>query len=112
MTISKIDLKPSTLGSTAAYGSVTFDDMLSINVKVQKGGSNGVFVSWPQYQDKEKAWKNYLFFTDRDVKDGFDNEIMKSFNDTIGLGAPQETSKPEAKVETKTDKPKRKVTFS
>ena len=108
MKVTKVDLKTSDFAGTAAFGSVTFDDMVSINIKIQKGGSNGVFVSWPQYKAKDDTWKNFIFFPERDDKDAIENEIMKEFNNQIGIDkSPKADTPPEEKKE----KPKRKVTF-
>jgi DNA-binding cell septation regulator SpoVG len=112
MNITNIQLKAANFPGAAAFGTVTFDDIFDIQVRIAKGGASGVFVAWPSYHDKkDDKWKSITFIKDKDVRNEWETEIMAKFNDEIGI-TPSTPKEEEPPPPTETKKPARKVNFT
>ena len=80
MEITKVNLKPSTKGIAKAYGRVTFDGLLTVDVTIMEK-DQGPWVSFPGYKNqKDQKWYSSVFIEGKDEDTKIKSRILSEYH--------------------------------
>lgn len=83
MKVTNVKLFPSKTPKTKAYGSVTFDGEVQINVTIFEKDS-GPFVGWPGHMNpKDNKWYGSVFFPMEQTKAEVNGRVLQEYNKLV-----------------------------
>lgn len=102
MNITKIYVAKSNGGVSVGYGSITFEEAITIRFSIMKSGKDGrLFVNWPSKKGTDNKWYPDVSFVVNEndeenkyaIKNSIDSEILKEFNKVVGINTTSDTPK-------------------
>lgn len=76
--IRKVEKEDSNL---KAFANITIDDSLAVKDLRIIDGNNGLFVAMPSRKNKEGVYRDIVHPINQEVRDMFEEEIIKSYNE-------------------------------